>query len=304
MLLFGHGWLALESKPLLVGHLSLLGFGPVAAPIMGVMEIALAALWVWRPSAGLLAGIAAWKIASESLFVLGGAATLSAQAPGPLTPELVAALRSGGLVVACRHAITSHDREDRMPVNFDDPSTQRVLSPEGEQQAIAIGRSLASLKIRFGRVLASPFQRTRQSAESMGGRVEIDEALSSMTRGRDAELKALLSGPVDTGANRLVVTHQGLLYRVFRTVKMGGIAEGDCLVVKPNERTTSATAIPIRVPAPPDSSPGTSASGSRSSAGRCRRCTGRWGYGRENPGDTSRPGRTRGPSRWSWQCAA
>jgi phosphohistidine phosphatase SixA len=282
MLLFGHGWLALESKPLLVSHLSLLGFGSGTAPIMGLAEIALAAVCVWRPSVGLLVGIAAWKIASESLFVFGGApiwefverggsyaaplaaaaltsrrriviapvvrwstaatlatvaagaATLSAQAPAPLTPDLIAALRSGGYVVACRHAITSHDREDRMPVNFDDPSTQRVLSPEGEQQAIAIGRSLAALNIRFGRVLASPFQRTRKSAESMAGAVEIDEALSSMTRGKDTELRALLSGPVDGGANRLVVTHQGLLYRVFRSVKMGSIAEGDCLVVKPN----------------------------------------------------------------------
>ena len=130
-----------------------------------------------------------------------------------------------------------------MPVNFDDPSTQRVLSPEGERQAIDLGRSLAALKIRFNAVMASPFQRTRQSAESMAGRVEVAEALSSMARGRDAELRTLLHGPVEPGANRLVVTHQGLLYRVFRSIKQGSIKEGDCLVVRPGDQGGEVAAV-------------------------------------------------------------
>ena len=291
VLLFGHGWLALENKPLLVNHLSLVGAGG-GVRLIGLVEIALAVACVARPSQGLLVSIAMWKLATESLFGFAGAplwefverggsyvaplaaamltasgraavpirstplstaatlallvfagAPMSAQAPGPLTPALVAELQGGGLVVACRHAITSHDREDRMPVNFDDPSTQRVLSPEGEQQAIDLGRSLAALKIRFGAVMASPFQRTRRSAESMAGQVQIAEALSSTARGRDAELRALLSGPVDASGNRLVVTHQGLLYRVFRSIKQGSIREGDCLVVRPNEQGGEIAAI-------------------------------------------------------------
>lgn len=291
VLLFGHGWLALESKPLLINHLSLVGAGS-AVRLMGLFEIALAVACVARPSTGLLVSVAMWKLATESLFVFAGApvwefierggsyvapiaaamltmprravvpigkaslstaaalammvaagAQLSAQAPGSLTPALITELQSGGLVVACRHAITSHDREDRMPVNFDDPSTQRVLSAEGEQQAIDLGRSLAALKIRFGAVMASPFQRTRRSAESMAEPVQVAEALSSMARGRDAELRALLYGPVGAGSNRLVVTHQGLLYRVFRSIKQGSIREGDCLVVRPNEQGAEVVAL-------------------------------------------------------------
>ena len=120
-----------------------------------------------------------------------------------------------------------------MPVNFDDPSTQRVLSPEGEAQATALGKSLSSLKIPFNAVLASPYQRTRRSAELMAGAVQIDDALSSSSKGKDAELKALMTGTVPAGGNRLLVTHQGLLYRSFPSVKHGSVAEGDCLVVRP-----------------------------------------------------------------------
>jgi phosphohistidine phosphatase SixA len=280
MLLAGHGWLALQSKPLLVGHAALFGVDASMVPLIGVGEILLAMACVAWPAPVLLASICVWKIVSESAFILAGAPAwefierggsyvaplaalllaravvgaqfrparltaaatmllvmspaLSAQ-PASLTPSLIAELQTGGLIVACRHAITSHEREDKMPPNFDDPSTQRVLSAEGEQQAIEVGRSLSTLRIRFGAVLASPFQRTRQTAQSMAGTVEIADALSSMTRGKDAELRALMTGPVAAGANRLVVTHQGLLYRVFRTLQQGSVKEGDCLIVRPAE---------------------------------------------------------------------
>ena len=290
LLLAGHGWLALESKPLLVSHAALAGLGPGAVPLLGLAEILLAIACVLRPHPALLAGIAVWKIATESLFVIGGApvwefierggsyvaplivvalardrvvtalraarwspatagliaivaAPAWAQSAGVLTPQLVTELQAGGFVVACRHAITDHARGDRSPVNFDDPSTQRVLSPEGEQQAIDLGRSLAALNIRFGAVLASPFQLTKQSAASMAGRVEIAEALSAMARGHDAELTRLMSGPVDPGTNRLVVTHQGLIYRVFRTLKQGSVREGDCVIVRPNDQGGEVAAL-------------------------------------------------------------
>jgi phosphohistidine phosphatase SixA len=153
--------------------------------------------------------------------------------PTAIGPALIAELQQGGLIVACRHAITSHAQEDRQPVNFDDPSTQRILSPEGEAQAADLGKRFASLKIPFSAVLASPFQRTKRSAELMAGKVQIDDALSSMTKGKDAELNAVMTGPVAAGGNRLLVTHQGLIYRTFTTLKHGSIAEGDCLVVRP-----------------------------------------------------------------------
>jgi phosphohistidine phosphatase SixA len=286
-LLAGHGWLAIQSKPLLVQHLSLIGVRHEMVPLFGGGEVLLAVLCIARPTVGIFVAAAVWKIATESLFIAAGAplwefiersgsyvaplvaaslastqaatavgrlarvraavtaailvaafVPLGAQIAAPqkgLTPEMLATLRVGGLVVACRHAITSHDQEDRMPVNFDDASTQRVLSPAGEAQATALGKSIETLSIPFGPVLASPFQRTRRTAELMIGRAEVDHALSSAARGKDAELRALMSGAVPAGANRLLITHQGLLYRSFPSLPRGSIAEGDCLVVQPGD---------------------------------------------------------------------
>ena len=42
-----------------------------------------------------------------------------------------------------------------------------------------------------------------------------------------------MTDPVDAGGNRLLVTHQGVIYRVFRTLKHGSVDEGDCLVIRP-----------------------------------------------------------------------
>jgi phosphohistidine phosphatase SixA len=109
------------------------------------------------------------------------------------------------------------------------------LSPAGEAQAAALGKSIETLTIPFGPVLASPFQRTRRTAELMMGRAEVDNALSSAARGKDAELRALMSGAVPAGANRLLITHQGLLYRSFPSLPRGSIAEGDCLIIQPGD---------------------------------------------------------------------
>jgi phosphohistidine phosphatase SixA len=277
-LLAGHGWLAVAQKPLLIGHLSLLGIGSWVEAF-GVFELLLAAACVIRPSRHLFYGIALWKIATESLFIFAGApifefierggsmavpivaglmldvratvparrtaglsvaaaivmmfvAPAQAKQPSPLSPQLLQELQQGGLIVACRHAITSHEREDQMPPNFDDPSTQRRLSPEGEAQARKLGEDLAALQIRFGSVLASPFDRARRSADLMFGRAQIDQALS-MTGGKPAELRALMTGPVPAGDNRLLMTHQGLLYRSFPSIPRGSVAEGGCVVARP-----------------------------------------------------------------------
>lgn len=180
---------------------------------------------------------------AAAIVVILSAPRAFAQINPTLVPAVLDELRQGGLIVACRHAITSHDREDKMPPSFDDPSTQRLLSTEGEQQARTLGQDLAALNIRFGVVLASPFDRTKRSAELMAGRVQINEALSSMSRGTNTELRALMSGPVEPGSNRLLVTHQGLLYRSFSSLRQGSVAEGDCVVARPRDGEAEVLAV-------------------------------------------------------------
>ena len=73
LLLVGHGALGIAGKPLLLGHYNAIGLSPDAAPLLGGFEIGLAVLVALRPTAGLLAFVACWKLATESLFLTAGA---------------------------------------------------------------------------------------------------------------------------------------------------------------------------------------------------------------------------------------
>ena len=149
--------------------------------------------------------------------------------PG-LSPALLEDLRDGGLILACRHAATDYSRHDARNVDFDDPSTQRVLSPAGERQAEELGRQLQRLRIPVGEVLASPYQRTFRSAELMFGRATVETALFG-SRSRDRTLM-LLTSTTEPGTNRVLVTHQGVLYRMLSRPR-GSIGESDCLALRP-----------------------------------------------------------------------
>jgi hypothetical protein len=76
LLLIGHGALGMLGAPTLVTHAALVG-GPDGAPElafrMGLADLAGAAMILWNPTAGLAALICGWKIASEGLFIAGGA---------------------------------------------------------------------------------------------------------------------------------------------------------------------------------------------------------------------------------------
>ena len=72
-LLVGHGALGVLEKGLLASHYAAIGLSPATAPVVGWIEIALAIAVLLRPAASLLVGIAVWKLATESLFVVAGA---------------------------------------------------------------------------------------------------------------------------------------------------------------------------------------------------------------------------------------
>jgi hypothetical protein len=73
LLLVGHGILGVTNKSMLVAHYSSIGL-PVGTAIgTGWIELALAAAVALRPSANLLLLVAAWKLATEFLFITAGA---------------------------------------------------------------------------------------------------------------------------------------------------------------------------------------------------------------------------------------
>jgi hypothetical protein len=74
LLLFGHGALgALAHRALLGTHYAMIGLPASTMEFVGWFEMVLAVVVVLRPAAGLLLFIAAWKVATESLFVVAGA---------------------------------------------------------------------------------------------------------------------------------------------------------------------------------------------------------------------------------------
>jgi len=74
MLLAGHGALgALHGKPLLASHYAFIGLPVATTVVLGWFEICLATAVAARPTVPLLLFVAAWKLASESLWIATGA---------------------------------------------------------------------------------------------------------------------------------------------------------------------------------------------------------------------------------------
>ena len=101
-----------------------------------------------------------------------GSGVPSTLAERPGGRDLVARLRQGGHVIFIRHAATEATQDDPRP-DLADPSTQRNLSAAGRNQARQLGRAIRRLRIPVGTVLASPYARTRETAELAFGRDRV-----------------------------------------------------------------------------------------------------------------------------------
>ena len=70
MLLAGHGALgALQLRPVLASQYAFIGLPAATTVVLGWFEICLAATVAMRPTVSLLVFVAAWKLASESLWI-------------------------------------------------------------------------------------------------------------------------------------------------------------------------------------------------------------------------------------------
>jgi hypothetical protein len=105
MLLAGHGALgALTGKATLVAHYASIGLPTGTMAFVGWFEIGLAIVIALRPAVGLLLFVAAWKLATESLFVVTGAPVweLVERAGSVAAPLALAALMRENLSVLRR----------------------------------------------------------------------------------------------------------------------------------------------------------------------------------------------------------
>jgi hypothetical protein len=74
LLLVGHGVLAVTgANGLVARHLAAAGVAGELGPVLGGVEIGLAAAVAFQPAPGLLVGVALWKLGTELLFPVAGA---------------------------------------------------------------------------------------------------------------------------------------------------------------------------------------------------------------------------------------
>jgi virginiamycin B lyase len=150
--------------------------------------------------------------------------------------SLAERLRRGGYVLAFRHAATDFSMTDGTR-DLRDCSRQRNLTAEGRRQARSIGREFRRLGIPVGRVLASPFCRTRETASLAFGRAVSSRALLSAeffeseraAQRQPARLRRLLARPPRRATNTILVSHN------FAIVDATGesLAEGEAVIVLP-----------------------------------------------------------------------
>lgn len=133
---------------------------------------------------------------------------------------LVQALRQGGFTIYFRHEATNWSQSDHIQKTGDwlscDSVRVRQLSAAGRQSASATGQAIRTLGIPVGRVLASPYCRTVETASLMNlGEVEpsndvINMRVAEYFGGRSAVVataRALLAQAPQKSTNTVVVAH-------------------------------------------------------------------------------------------------
>lgn len=133
---------------------------------------------------------------------------------------LIQALRGGGYNLYFRHAATDWSQSDDVRAAGDwtscEPSRIRQLSDGGRRTARKVGEAIRALAIPVGRVLASPYCRTVETARLMGlGPVESTTDIMNLRvaeyfGGRAAiarRAQARLAIPPTPGTNTVLVAH-------------------------------------------------------------------------------------------------
>ena len=167
-----------------------------------------------------------------------GSGVPSTLAERPDGRDLIARLRQGGHVIFIRHAATEATQDDPRP-DLGDPSTQRNLSDAGRGQARQLGRAIRRLRIPVGMVLASPYARTRETAELAFGRDRVRvtrDLLNEAFPGTDDEdlarrLRRLLAIRPPAGQNAVLVSHGFNLQGATGL----SVAEGESAVFAPGD---------------------------------------------------------------------
>ena len=150
-------------------------------------------------------------------------------------PAIVSKLRQGGYVLYMRHASTDFSKNDANMRSFEDCDNQRNLTDKGREEARAIGAQVKRLGIPIGRVLASPFCRTMETARLTFGKAEPMQELRGGPANADDPkryegLRKLMASQVPKGTNLVISSHGNPFHAVAGPPYL---AEGEIAVVQP-----------------------------------------------------------------------
>jgi phosphohistidine phosphatase SixA len=157
-------------------------------------------------------------------------------AAGEVAPaEAVALLRGGGYILYFRHAATDFAQNDAQMTSLEDCGRQRNLTDRGRQDARAVGVAIRALGIPIGKVRASPYCRTVETAMLAFGRAETTRAVRGGPAQPDsperyAPLRKLLAQRPAQDVNDVIVSHGNPFIAVAGPPYL---AEGEAAVVEP-----------------------------------------------------------------------
>ena len=164
----------------------------------------------------------------------------------------MAELRKGGYVLYIRHASTDFGGNDANMKSYEDCASQRNLTDRGRDEARAVGAHIRRLGIPIGKVYASPFCRTVETAMLAFGKAEkTQEVRGGPVRTDDPKrydaLRKLLATPPARGSNNVVSSHGNPYFAVFGAPYL---AEGEVAVVRPGriDNTGARFAAVARIP--------------------------------------------------------
>ncbi len=160
---------------------------------------------------------------------------LAGHAAAQVDAGLIEGLRKGGYVLYIRHTSTDFSKNDAKMTSYEDCASQRNLTDKGRDEARAVGGHIKRLGIPIGKVYASPFCRTLETAMLAFGKAEkTQEVRGGPVQSDDPKrydpLRKLLATPPAPGANNVVSSHGNPYFAVFGAPYL---AEGEIAVIRP-----------------------------------------------------------------------
>lgn len=161
----------------------------------------------------------------------------ASQAWAQTDPQLVQKLRQGGYVLYLRHTSTDFSRNYASMASYEDCASQRNLTDRGREEARALGIQVKRLALPIGRVLASPYCRTMETARLAFGKAEATQDVRGGPARTDdpkryEALRKILSAPVKKGENLVISSHGNPFHAVAGPPYL---AEGEIAVVQPED---------------------------------------------------------------------